>query len=1169
MTIGNNTPSLGENYSAPEIDKRTVNEATTSILDTLSIEEKRKYEAMYKNALLKNNLTTTVDKSFTNLVKDFQNENNLIGTGILDETTATLLVTKYPNLTFPTVVQQKYVAENKVMKDFSNEREKMETQLTSGNLSKIGVSRSDALKKVADSFGMTESYNIEQLRAKIKEYQKNHNLGVDGKIGKEVYIEMRAGEVLRQAKVNIETAGISAKTQENILFVLKNGNVQGSNYLKMMMFINEFKQKPTGKQDYTAFFGEIEKNAKNPTGNTGIPSQKEVVKDLNKKNASGSSPLGDIPKLMDGTITGEEYWERNKGALGIGAVMGLLFFGDKVPPFSKLPGFGGFWGRLGWLTVGIIGGGGELLDSLGTKFVKKITDRNTEDGTETGESNTTKTEAYKNGEKFAEDAGNWMKSVPGKIAETYRNIMDKDWSMGDLKGKISDNFKEITGGIAGYNLGLKKSKDSEKNFIEEDKLTQLQNIAFSDSTFLNTNVSKLSEINKSNFGEYLTEEQKEKITKDRLKEEFVTFVKNHVKEQTKNLDQNNAIVRDIFGKGIVTQNISKLREKFAQTEYVEGNPELNNFVQTEIYTLIGMSSNDTMNQAGVKLAEKFRAGKVEEFKISEYTKIKDFGTLKSAFENLKYIQEGRKKIDATISHMDTYKASDVTTAGNIEGLYRDLNNEKSKFKLEKNTKVSAEMLGTGKVEKRYLELKQGLLEKAQVLSLATLGGKNVAEELKKVEAELGEVEEQAELETIGFKGNVPTETAELSEFTKWYETNKDNIEKLEKELKEWEEKNKKLKEKDANVKEQPKSKKLEKLEADYNTFKANLKKKIGSLKTKSDEASTEIEAIEVKNISVTQYDSVYKEIVENEKMEGLVFLHETEKTALKNIFPEKNNPITDLSNSQDTVKSKVKVKIETLLQNLTVNIKTDIDVNNTEKLTAVSNEIAEKWKKINELSRDDMTVFGVKIKIPGTDNDKLNTQKEVIKNAVKALDEKFTNKKDTQYTEVFKLKMEEIGLEDVLKQVEEPVGESAGDNGEKGDEGEPKPKPADVVTPPEDNGGKTGDDSADKPKPQAKPNPDNSPETKSEEINNKSVAEDDELGRQALKKLQDSGFFDLGKNENKEIKGYIGDFNNKQLTPDSEKTIENIIVGLENIQILLDKKSKEYKQLEKIIENLS
>ncbi len=189
---------------------------------------------------------------------------------------------------------------------------------------------------------------------KIRAYQVEHNIGADGILGNETYFEMRAGELVVGLTGNIE----NLETQEALLQVLQYWNPAGINYAKLLPEIGHFREQEKNNAQYAAFFRKLDAIMQNPASNPHTPALEEQA---TRPNSAGGSLLWDIPKLIEGEITPQEYLQRNKGTWILIGIAAFIFFGDKIPGIDKIPGMWSWFGRIAWLFGGAVLWGGDLL----------------------------------------------------------------------------------------------------------------------------------------------------------------------------------------------------------------------------------------------------------------------------------------------------------------------------------------------------------------------------------------------------------------------------------------------------------------------------------------------------------------------------------------------------------------------------------------------------------------------------------------------------------------------------------------------------------------------------------------------------------------------------------------------------------------------------------------
>lgn len=91
----------------------------------------------------------------------------------------------------------------------------------------------------------------------VKEYQAAHNIGVDGIIGRDTYLEMTAGTLFTQAQKNIETAGISEKTLWAIKSTLETANKKGANIILIRFLLKDFEANHSNDANFNTRYKEF------------------------------------------------------------------------------------------------------------------------------------------------------------------------------------------------------------------------------------------------------------------------------------------------------------------------------------------------------------------------------------------------------------------------------------------------------------------------------------------------------------------------------------------------------------------------------------------------------------------------------------------------------------------------------------------------------------------------------------------------------------------------------------------------------------------------------------------------------------------------------------------------------------------------------------------------
>ena len=149
------------------------------------------------------------------------------------------------------------------------------------SLNEIGISQQEA-ERLSQVIIGDEDVTI---------YQQRQNIDVDGKIGRETYLEMLAGTTLQQAQKGIEKYGIAENTQNKIIFILQNANHKGINTHTLLHFLVNFQKENKNNQKYASFFQTVQQLAsshfKSAQGKANIRTANLNSKTLYKKFKDG------------------------------------------------------------------------------------------------------------------------------------------------------------------------------------------------------------------------------------------------------------------------------------------------------------------------------------------------------------------------------------------------------------------------------------------------------------------------------------------------------------------------------------------------------------------------------------------------------------------------------------------------------------------------------------------------------------------------------------------------------------------------------------------------------------------------------------------------------------------------------------------------------------------
>ena len=126
------------------------------------------------------------------------------------------------------------------------------SELVSSDLESIGISEDKALEMALITLGI-EASDSDKFKEKVKGYQEKQGIDINWEVGKDTFIEMKAWQVLKQAKKWIDKYGISENTQKEILFVLENP-ILWNNYRDLKAFTRAFRNEHSGVDKYKDFF---------------------------------------------------------------------------------------------------------------------------------------------------------------------------------------------------------------------------------------------------------------------------------------------------------------------------------------------------------------------------------------------------------------------------------------------------------------------------------------------------------------------------------------------------------------------------------------------------------------------------------------------------------------------------------------------------------------------------------------------------------------------------------------------------------------------------------------------------------------------------------------------------------------------------------------------------
>lgn len=686
---------------------------------------------------------------------------NLEQTGLIDANTLEALYKEYPhvfdeNLLVKAEVEQtlKRYNENfvipvqKIQTETQENLSEQETQLTSKNLQSIGKTRTEAISLGKEVLGITEPIDLQKFKQKIIDYQKAHNIWVDGKIGKETYMEMYAVKVLAQANDKIEQFGISPKTQKEIMFVLKNANPKGKNVLQMYGFLGNFRKNNEGNTKYTTFFKEYDAFFNNPAQNPYIPTQEQSQKAMTTTNKAGGTFIWDLTKWSDGELTGEQVWARNKWGIAIVSILWFIFFGNKIPGIKELPLTGKWYERVGMLILGLLGWADEWIEWLWKKVVDGFSR-----APEVAE-DISNTPAYQQWFEAGSNTIDFVKSKTGFTSE-----------------KIQQGYSHFMSNLTSENESYRSSTDPKEKAKYIPNIWVYNDVLWNDTSFRELTIDAL-EKSKNDVNTllwYISDEWKEQIRQKTGSQTISeTDIKNYVARLLEKKSEKDVYVYDIIGQ--INTILPNPVELISMT-YLEDEKSDN-----EIKKLIWQINDATIKQE-VKKAIWRRIG------------VQDYG---ASYNNLQSLLSDKKK---HISLGDRAKIWEIQASFLW---YKQVE--------DKINKIQAIKLFDGKTEIESTESLSKKLQKLQSITLPSLATSSAPQEIKDnleyrfltaytakkkelltalaskgdqtAKKSLTGLEKQNEaLEVINSIENIPEKGASFSEYFDYIEKNKGNYKK--------------------------------------------------------------------------------------------------------------------------------------------------------------------------------------------------------------------------------------------------------------------------------------------------------------------------------------------------------------------------------------------------------
>ena len=481
-----------------------------------------------------------------------------------------------------------------VITQTKEELDNHEAKLTGSNLDNIWVSRTEALKLAQEVLNISDPFDITEFKNAIKKYQKEHNIWIDGKIGKETYIEMKAWVDLLQAQKWIDTYGISKKTQEKIIWdlenALENWNFEWENIKNIFILLNVFQEnnKLAKNEEYKDF---LKKTTDISQKYSNSPKWKKTYKEKVEWRITNLHDIVNNP-----TPENIEKFVKDPTLL---MAWGLLFLFGVWTDMS-------FMKRLGILMWGII---------FWPYVMKKLWVGKFWEDLKQSSKNWVVHDAWEAASETSKEVSNWVtknaKNAWTAITWFFGEAGDKIWEL-----KLSDfegSFNKVSSKLESAN----KSKDKSEQ-IKEESLKNLTGVLLSDKIFVNLTQDKLKNVNEDNINQYLTAESQEKLTKE---DKWV--IKKYIALLSEQFQTGDTRVRDLL---LTTEMVDKIKEAYykTDTEFVPEAKTFNDKINKLIKSLLATPDKEK-HFAALQLAKALKDWDVSKFDVKSF-KLWDYET---------------------------------------------------------------------------------------------------------------------------------------------------------------------------------------------------------------------------------------------------------------------------------------------------------------------------------------------------------------------------------------------------------------------------------------------------------------------------------------------------------------------------------------------------------------
>ncbi|MBB1565239.1 hypothetical protein HG430_004315 [Candidatus Gracilibacteria bacterium] len=432
--------------------------------------------------------------------------------------------------------------------------------------------------------------SVENMKNQIKEYQKNHQLNPDGKIGKHTYLELSMQAYFDDNRlIEMYNKGMSQSEQENILHFFREGPKISTESFRIGSFLeNNFRNDP----NYTDFFAKYDGIKKS------YANSKEGKAVINKTLNDNDDYYSTLKELATGKARAGEVIKKLMKDPVLLYTAGTLFLFGVFGSNSSYTN--GFFKRLGWIVGGTIFGpalwdklgGDKILADIdeGVDYVKDGSKKLVKEVSESTEStNPVRQEAHDKAKQFVTGSITWVgDKLHGLGDYAYEKTGE---AVGIINTKLSD--------CQGKNEAYKNSKDKKEKELYINDFELIASTLTKDDKFATTELNNLSlnGLNYQKIQNYLLDDTKKALFPDnlgkKLREQRQKDIVNFVKLLLKDRPNDAIFVGDIF----INEKsfLDNTKEKLADISGIfKDDQELDNTVNTLLLSISDDKKRDKL-----------------------------------------------------------------------------------------------------------------------------------------------------------------------------------------------------------------------------------------------------------------------------------------------------------------------------------------------------------------------------------------------------------------------------------------------------------------------------------------------------------------------------------------------------------------------------------------------